>query len=66
MKKTAIVFGSVIVGNYLAERFVLKATPDDPSGFIQVAEGIGMDDVARAAVIVLTTYAVEKLTRKVG
>jgi hypothetical protein len=66
MKKTAIVFGSVIVGNYLAERFVLKANADDPTGFVQVAEGIGMDDVARAAVILLTTYVAEQFTKRMG
>lgn len=52
MKGILVLAGGVIVGNYLAERFVLKANADDPSGFIVVSEGLGMDDVARAAVIV--------------
>lgn len=52
MKGILVLAGGVIVGNYLAERFVLKANADDPTGFIVVSEGLGMDDVARAAVIV--------------
>lgn len=66
MKKTLIVFGGVIAGNYLAERFVLKASPDDPSGFIQVADGIGMDDVARAATILLVVWLADSVTKRVG
>ncbi len=61
MKKTAIVFGSVIAGNWLAERFILKASPDDPSGFVQVADGLGMDDVARAAAVLLMVYLGDKI-----
>jgi hypothetical protein len=62
IKKTAVIFGSVIAGNYLAERFVLKASPDDPTGFVLVAEGLGMDDVARAASILLVVAIADKLT----
>lgn len=63
MKKTAIVFGSIVAGNWLAERFVLKSSADDPSGFIQVADGLGMDDVARAAAILAVLYVGDKLAK---
>lgn len=66
MKKTAIVFGSIIAGNFLAERFVLKASPEDPSGFVLVADGLGMDDVARAATILAVLWLGDKLVRKAG
>lgn len=64
MKKALVVFGSVIVGNYLTERFVLKASAEDTTGFIQVADGFGWDDVARAATVLLTVYAADALTKK--
>lgn len=64
MKKTAIVFGSVIAGNWLAERFVLKSSPDDPTGFVLVADGLGMDDVARAATILLMVYVGDQIARR--
>jgi hypothetical protein len=60
MKKTALVFGSVIAGNYIAERFVLKAGPDDPTGFVMVADGLGMDDIARAACVLLAVWVADK------
>jgi hypothetical protein len=61
MKKTAIIFASVIAGNFVAERFVLKASADDPTGFVQVADGLGMDDVARAACVLLMVWVGDKV-----
>lgn len=66
MKKTIVVFASVIAGNYLAERFVLKSGPDDPTGFVQVADGLGMDDVARAATILAVLFLGDKLAKSIG
>jgi hypothetical protein len=51
MKGLLVLVGAGIVGNMIAEKFLLKGGPDDPTGFIEVAEGFGMDDVARAVVI---------------
>lgn len=51
MKGFLVVAAAAVVGNMIAERFLLKSTDDDPTGFIVVSEGIGMDDVARAASI---------------
>lgn len=50
MRGFLTVFGVVFVGNMLAERFILKANADDPTGMIPVADGIGLDDAARAGV----------------
>ena len=50
-----------ILGNMIAERFLLKAGPDDPSGFIMVADGIGMDDVARGLAIAFSAFMLEKV-----
>ncbi len=52
MKKILVAFGSVVVGNMLAEKFLLKSSEDDPTGFIVPNDGFGMDDVARGAAIV--------------
>ena len=51
MKGLLFVAGSAFVGNMIAERFILKSTPEDPTGFIEVRDGIGLDDAARAFVI---------------
>ena len=64
MKKTAIVFGSVIAGNWLAERFILKSSQEDPTGFILVSDGLGMDDVARAAAVLLMVYVGDQIARR--
>lgn len=51
MKGLLFVAGAAFVGNMIAERFVLKSTPDDPTGFVPVADGIGADDLARALTV---------------
>jgi len=61
MKKGVIVFASVLAGNWAAEKFLLKATPEDTSGFIQVADGPGWDDVARAASVLLMVFIGDKI-----
>lgn len=51
MKQALAIAAGAIAGNMIAERFVLKAAQDDPTGFVLVADGFGMDDIARAALI---------------
>ena len=51
MKQALGIAAGALAGNFLAEKFALKASADDPSGFVLVAEGFGMDDVVRAAFI---------------
>ena len=53
------VAGGIIVGNMLFERFLLK-NPVDNTGFIEVKEGFGMDDVVRAATVAAVVIAAEK------
>jgi hypothetical protein len=60
IKKLAIGFAGAIAGNYIAEKWVLKMGPDDPTGFVPVADGLGLDDAARAATIVAVTFLVNK------
>lgn len=62
-RKVLVLFGAVIVGNWLAERFLLKASEDDPTGFVVVSEGFGMDDVVRAAAIVGIASVADRFTR---
>ena len=47
-----VIGGAVIAGNFVADRWVIKSGPDDPTGFVEFSEGFGADDIARAAVIV--------------
>jgi hypothetical protein len=64
MFKGMLVLGAgAIVGNMIAEKFLLKSSPDDTTGFIVVDEGLGMDDVARAAAIVGTILLLQKFIR---
>lgn len=57
-KLTSLTLG-IIVGNVLAEMYVLKNTPDSPSGFIPISDGIGMDEVARAVSGVISAQAID-------
>lgn len=62
MRDVLILFGAGLAANWIAESWILKASPDDPKGFVLIAPGFGMDDVARAAtfagVAVLFHYVV--------
>lgn len=50
MKDLAVVAAGAFAGNWVAERFVLRDGPDDPTGFIDVTDGY-MDEVARSILI---------------
>jgi len=63
-KKMAVMMGGIIIGNVIAERFVLQAGPDDPSGFIPVSDGIGMDEIVRAGLGVFSGYMLDTLVRR--
>jgi hypothetical protein len=58
--------GGAIIGNMVAERWILRAGPDDPTGFVDIAPGLGLDELMRALAIVGATMLVEPLVRKVG
>jgi len=60
IKNLAIAFGAAILGNYVAEKFILKSGPDDTSGFIDVSPGFGLDDAARAGCIVGVGFLAHK------
>lgn len=60
MKGTLVLFGAIVAGNLLAEKFILKAGADDPTGFITVNDGLGLDDVARAATIIAVAWVGKK------
>jgi hypothetical protein len=55
----AKIAAGVIAGNFVFERFILK-NPIDGSGFVEVKEGFGMDDVIRAATVAAVVVAVDK------
>ena len=54
----------IAVGNMIAERWVLRASPEDPTGFVDVSPGFGLDEIARAAVIIPAMGAVDALFRR--
>lgn len=39
------------LGDYVAEKFVLRDSDDSPSGFITKSAGFGVDDVVRYSLI---------------
>ena len=61
MRGILIIAGGAIVGNMLAEKFLLKSGPDDTTGMFEVQEGFGMDDVARAAAITVLILLARKV-----
>ena len=65
--KTALgVVAGAMVGNYAAERFVLKQNAEDKTGFIMVAEGWGADDLVRGLFVLAGVFLVSKVLGKVG
>jgi hypothetical protein len=66
VKQVAILTGAAILGNWLAERFILKDGPDDTSGFVEVKPGLGMDDVARGLTIAAVVMLANKYLPKGG
>lgn len=60
LKNLLVITAGAVIGNMLANRFVLKASPDDPDGFILIEPGIGLDDVANGAVIAATIMLIKR------
>ena len=56
----------IIAGNVIAERFVLQANEGDGTGFIPVRAGVGLDEFARAAVIVPLAGFAERMLKNLG
>lgn len=65
MEKFAILVGSVLAGNYLAERFVLRV-PGEAGGLIDVEPGFGMDDVVRAGIVAGIAMGAAYALKKAG
>jgi hypothetical protein len=63
IKTLLILTGAAAAGNFVAERFILKDGPDDPSGFLEVKPGFGLDDVARAATIAVIAMLAHKMAK---
>ena len=61
LKSIAVVTAFAIVGNMVADRWVLKATPDDPNGFVPITPGFGADEIARGLAVALAIVAGKKL-----
>lgn len=64
MKGGAAVVAGALVGNWAAERFVLRQ-PGGDTGWVEVSEGFGMDDLARALVILVGVVAAQMVLRRV-
>ena len=52
---------AAVIGNMVAEKFLLKSGPDDPTGFIEVADGFGLDDIVRGLTIAVVFVALDKV-----
>ena len=59
-RKGLAIIGGSIAGNMFAERWLLKAGPDDPQGFVMVADGIGLDDFVRGASIAMCAFFLDR------
>ncbi len=64
LKKVLFAAAGAMVGKIATERFVLKATPDDPTGFVLVQDGIGVDDLVSALGAVFGIAGVKMLMRR--
>lgn len=62
-KKMLVLLGAAVIGNMLAEKFLLKSSEDDPRGFVMVAEGFGADDLTRAVAIVGVAMVADRFMR---
>ena len=60
----AILLG-ISVGNMVAERFLLKAAPNDPNGFVNPSAGFGLDDIVRAGAGAAGAVTMDMLLRRV-
>ena len=59
IKSILVATGAALVGNYVFERFLAKNTVTG-TGFIEIQEGLGLDDVARAATIGVAIVAAKR------
>ena len=64
-KKLALIFGTVLVAEYVKDRFVIKYGPND-SGFIEASDGFGLDEFAGAGVVAVIVYVGTQLLGKKG
>lgn len=64
MKGTLVLFGAILVGNYIADEFLIRAGEGD-SGFVDASDGFGADEIVKALTIVAVAYGAKKLL-KVG
>lgn len=51
LKPWLVLGAGVLLGKFIAG-FVVKESPDDPTGFVEAKPGFGLDDVAEIASIV--------------
>lgn len=63
IKHLLVYGGAAVAGNMIAERFILKDGPDDPSGFVEVKPGFGMDDIARALTIAALAIVAQRFVK---
>jgi hypothetical protein len=61
IRDALVLFGSALAANYVAEKWVLKSSADDPNGFVLIAPGFGLDDAARAATFAVVAIIAHKL-----
>lgn len=62
MKGYLQIAAGVALGNMIAEKFVLRQGPMDTTGFVDISEGFGLDDVARAVVVTAAVVLVRRFT----
>ena len=60
MRKILILSAAVFIGNAIAERWVITTGAEGDTGFVPMANGFGLDDIARGVVIVGTAAVLDQ------
>jgi len=60
IKKLAITAGGALIGNYVAEKYLLKVSKDAKTGFVLIEDGLGLDDFVRALACVGGIFLLNK------
>lgn len=60
LKDVAVLTGAAVAGNYFAEMFLLRDSNGN-GGFIDVNDGLGLDDLARGVSIAIMASVIGKV-----
>lgn len=63
-KRFLVLTAGAFAGNFIADQFVVKNSPDDETGFVAFSDGpFGLDSLAKAAVIGASIWLATKIVK---